>query len=117
MGRPMAGISGVRRMDYLPGGFDKIFATLGSYFIMFVLIFIISQKIYKIEYEWTKLIKLLVIIILAFSFNFLYEMFSETRPIYLFLIKLSLFSFSLILVSQLKVISFKKINILFNRKI
>ncbi|MFC2133293.1 lipopolysaccharide biosynthesis protein [Bacteroidota bacterium] len=47
-------------------------ATLASYFVMAVGLFVVSQKVYKIEYEYVKLFKIfLLIIIIASAYYYL----------------------------------------------
>jgi O-antigen/teichoic acid export membrane protein len=96
--------------------YGAAYATLGAYFSMFLMIFLVSQKIYHIEYEWTKLIKIVIVVAMTYAAEYAYEVYSGSRPLYRLLIKLSLFSLSLIIISQLKVVAFSKINILFKRK-
>lgn len=46
-------------------------ATMLSYFIMFAVLYYYSQKIYRISYEWVKILKAVILTILLFFTNYI----------------------------------------------
>lgn len=87
-------------------------STLLTYFIMFLIIYFYSQKIYKIEYEWNKILKLLIISVLIFVFC--YYLINEINMpvIFKLLLDLSLIIISILSADYFKIIDIRKVKAL-----
>ena len=89
-------------------------ATLITYAIMFLHIFFISQKIYKINYDWKKIFKISFIAVIIYIIYYFVKSFdiSNTILISINIFLMLLFIFS---VSSLKLIQISSVKILFKR--
>ncbi|MCX8011230.1 MAG: polysaccharide biosynthesis C-terminal domain-containing protein, partial [Ignavibacteria bacterium] len=129
----MAGIQIEKKTQYVPlvtgiGAFVSIvgnyllipifgmvgsaYATLMSYVFMAVSLYYFSQKFYRIEYEWWKVIKIAVSVGISMSFYYLFnslELLNELilKLISLFLFVMFLFVFKLIDKKNFKVLFFE----------
>lgn len=90
-------------------------ATLLTYFIMFVIIYFYSQKIYKIEYEWIKIIKLTLAVCIVFVLCFFIINKSNINVIIKLAADLALIGSSLLIINYLKIIDLKKVTTLWKK--
>lgn len=91
------------------------FSTLITYFIMFLAVYFYSQKIYRINYEWIKIIK--IVFLTAVVFIICYFIINELDVS--IMIKLSLNSFlvfiHLALMNALKIVELRKVSNLWKK--
>ena len=90
------------------------YSTLFTYAAMFFLIYITTQKIYKIEYEWNKVFLTAVLTILIFIVHlFLKNIFSESYIIQL--ASLTLIALFLTAATYFRIVNLKNLKILFKK--
>jgi len=92
------------------------YSTLITYFVMFLLIYFISQKIYKINYNWNKIFKISILTVIIYSISLILKYFIQQRPILLIFLYLFLVILFLFTINYFKVLELSKIKILFSRK-
>ncbi len=90
-------------------------STLFTYSIMFIIIYFYSQKIYKIQYDWAKIIKLVFLTVLVFALCYFVVNELNTGLINKLIIDLVFISLSLALINYLKIIELKKVITLFKK--
>jgi len=89
-------------------------ATLLTYSVMFLHVYYISQKIYKINYDWKKITKIIFITIIIFAVYYVLKSL-DTNSTLLILISLILIILYISLLSILKIINLSSVKILFKR--
>ena len=89
-------------------------ATLLTYAVMFLHVYYISQKIYKINYDWKKITKIIFITIIIFAVYYVLKSL-DTNSTLLILISLILIILYISLLSILKIINLSSVKILFKR--
>jgi O-antigen/teichoic acid export membrane protein len=82
-----------------------------TYSVMFAWIYFYSQKIYRISYEWNRILKIVLIALIIFILNSIVNI---TPVINLLLAFISISTF-LLIVNSFKLIELKKVKILFKR--
>jgi len=90
-------------------------STLITYVSMTVIIYIYSQKIYKIEYEWKKIWKLVMISLFVFFAGYFVFNNLKISWIYLVLLNSTLLILYMFIVNNLKLIELKKIKMLWKK--
>lgn len=66
-------------------------ATLLSYFLMFIVLYVYSQRVYFIKYEWNKIVPVITVsILLLFSCNYVVDNFSwvQTKLYFVYFVKI-----------------------------
>jgi len=82
---------------------------------MTVIIYIYSQKIYKIEYEWKKIWKLVMISLFVFFAGYFVFNNLKISWIYIVLLNSTLLILYMFIVNNLKLIELKKIKMLWKK--
>ena len=90
-------------------------STLLTYFIMFIIIYFYSQKIYKIQYDWNKISKLVLSAVMVFALCYFIINELNTEIIIKMIVDLAIISLLLFFINYFKIIELKKVSALFKK--
>ncbi len=90
-------------------------STLITYLIMLFIIYFYSQKIYRINYEWEKILKLGVLTLIFFTGSYFIIKKINTNSLSEIAINLALVVFYFFLVNFLKIIELKRVSMLWKK--
>lgn len=87
-------------------------ATLITYAVMSMIVFVYSQKIYGIEYQWSKIISMSLISLMIYIAGYFFVNKSGLSDTLKLILDTSLILISALIMNQLKIIDLKKLSVL-----
>lgn len=90
-------------------------STMLTYLVMFIVIYVYSQKIYRIEFDWKRIYKLTLLTVVFFLISFFGISKLNLSDGFLMLINLILIGLFILLVNNFKLIELNKIGILWKK--
>ncbi|MDZ4711486.1 MAG: polysaccharide biosynthesis C-terminal domain-containing protein [bacterium] len=90
-------------------------ATLLTYFCMFLIIYFYSQKIYRIKYDWGRILKLVVLTLITFLICYFLLRKFISDSVVIVAVQLILIGIYLLCIHTFKIIDLKKITMLWSK--
>lgn len=90
-------------------------STMITYLVMFIVIYVYSQKIYRIEFDWKRIYKITLLTVVFFSLSFFGVSKLNLSDGLIVMINLLLIGLFILMVNSLHLIELKKISILWKK--
>jgi O-antigen/teichoic acid export membrane protein len=90
-------------------------STLITYLTMFIAIYLYSQKIYKIDYEWNKILKLILITAISFAIGYFIINVMDISLVLKLVLNSLLIIIYLLIINSLKITGLKKVSMLWKK--
>ncbi len=90
-------------------------STMITYFVMFISVYFYSQKIYRIEYEWSKIMKLVILTVIGFAMCYFVINESDMNIMVKLIMNALVIILYLAVINFLKIIELKKVSVLWEK--